>query len=85
MFLQGKSQKVEREYTRIKKQIKKLGNKTASIKVTAKRIVWGKFINCGQTCIAPDFLIVNKRIKQKLTLEIINQIKILYGKNPQKS
>ena len=60
-------------------------DETASIKVTAKRIVWGKFINCGQTCIAPDFLIVNKRIKQKLTLEIINQIKILYGKNPQKS
>ena len=60
-------------------------DETASVKVTAKRIVWGKFINCGQTCIAPDFLIVNKKIKEKLTLEIINQIKIIYGNNPEKS
>ena len=60
-------------------------DETASIKVTAKRIVWGKFINCGQTCIAPDFLIVNEKIKEKLTLEIINQIKIIYGLNAEKS
>ena len=40
-------------------------DETASIKVTAKRIVWGKFTNCGQTCIAPDFLIVNRKIKEK--------------------
>ena len=60
-------------------------DETASIKVTAKRIVWGKFINCGQTCIAPDFLIVHKKIKEKLTFEIIKQIKIIYGNNPEKS
>ena len=60
-------------------------DETASIKVTAKRIVWGKFINCGQTCIAPDFLIVNEKIKDKLINEIINQIKTIYGDNPQVS
>ena len=60
-------------------------DETASIKVTAKRIVWGKFINCGQTCIAPDFLIVNQKIKDKLIHEIINQIKDIYGDDPQLS
>ena len=49
-------------------------DETASIKVTAKRIVWGKFTNCGQTCIAPDFLIVNKKIKNDLIKELIAQI-----------
>ena len=60
-------------------------DETASIKVTAKRIVWGKFINCGQTCIAPDFLIVNKKIKSKLITEIKNQIINIYGTDPQSS
>ena len=58
-------------------------DETASIKVTAKRIVWGKFINCGQTCIAPDFLIVNEKIKNKLVNEIINEIKHIYGDDAQ--
>ncbi len=58
-------------------------DETAAIKVTAKRIVWGKFINCGQTCIAPDFLIVNEKIRDKLVNEIIKQIKQVYGDDPQ--
>tara|TARA_B100000780_G_scaffold85388_1_gene58551 strand:- start:2721 stop:4103 length:1383 start_codon:yes stop_codon:yes gene_type:complete len=49
-------------------------DETASIKVTAKRIVWGKFTNCGQTCIAPDFLVVHKKIKDKLIEELKSQI-----------
>ena len=49
-------------------------DETASIKVTAKRIVWGKFTNCGQTCIAPDFLVVHKKIKDKLIKELKSQI-----------
>jgi len=60
-------------------------DETASIKVTAKRIVWGKFINCGQTCIAPDFLIVNEKIKNELVNEIINEIKHIYGDDAQVS
>ncbi len=43
-------------------------DETASIEVSAKRIVWGKFTNCGQTCIAPDFILVNKKIKQSFII-----------------
>lgn len=60
-------------------------DETASIKVTAKRIVWGKFTNCGQTCIAPDFLIVNRKIKEKLIKEIINQLSVAYSNKPIES
>ena len=41
--------------------------------------------NSGQTCLAPDFLIVNKKIKKNFINELINQIKILYSKNPEQS
>ena len=60
-------------------------DQTALIKTTAKRIVWGKFINCGQTCIAPDFIIVHKKIKNELLEEMINQIKKLFGNNHKNS
>lgn len=40
--------------------------KTADIKVAARRIVWGKFLNAGQTCIAPDYLLVDARVKDEL-------------------
>lgn len=53
-------------------------DKNCDIKKTAKRIVFGKFINSGQTCIAPDYLLVDKKIKNKLVQEIIEQIKIQY-------
>ena len=52
---------------------------SATIKTTAKRIVWGKFINCGQTCIAPDFLVVHHKIKDQLIEELMLQIKNIYG------
>ncbi len=48
-----------------------------------KRIVWGKFINAGQTCIAPDYLLVNRRIKPDLLAGIERTITEFYGKNPQ--
>ena len=56
-------------------------DETASIEVSAKRIVWGKFTNCGQTCIAPDFILVNKKIKQRLINELKKQIVNIYGDN----
>ncbi len=59
--------------------------KGASLKVTAKRIVWGKFINGGQTCVAPDYLMVDKSIKQPLIEEIKKQILEIHGEDPQKS
>jgi len=54
---------------------------TAPIQLTAKRIVWGKFLNCGQTCIAPDFLLVDKKIKAELTQQIIKEIQKAYGED----
>jgi len=57
----------------------------AAIKITAKRLVWGKFINGGQTCVAPDYILVHSSIKQKLIEEIKLQITKIHGHNPQKS
>lgn len=52
---------------------------------TAKRIAWGKFINAGQTCIAPDYLLVNRQIKTPLLDKIKQNIQEFYGENPEKS
>ena len=57
-------------------------DETVPIKKTAKRIVWSKYINCGQTCIAPDYLVVQKNIKSILVNNLINEIKSAFGKNP---
>lgn len=54
----------------------------ANIKLAAKRIVWGKFTNAGQTCVAPDYLIVHKEIKTKLIHAMKKAITSLYGKQP---
>ena len=59
--------------------------KEASLKMTAKRLVWGKFLNGGQTCVAPDYLMVDKDIKEKLINEIKKQILEIHGDNPQNS
>ena len=52
---------------------------------TAKRIVWGKFINAGQTCIAPDYLLVDQRIKDALVEKMVYYIRQFFGEDPQKS
>ncbi|MBN8642984.1 MAG: aldehyde dehydrogenase [Flavobacteriales bacterium] len=56
-----------------------------NVKLTAKRIVWGKFLNAGQTCIAPDYLLVNSKIKTKIVTAIIEEIRLAYGENPELS
>jgi aldehyde dehydrogenase (NAD+) len=53
--------------------------------ITAKRIVWGKFYNAGQTCVAPDYLLVQKSIKPLLVEKLIAYINIFFGDNPQQS
>lgn len=57
----------------------------ANLKVAAKRIAWGKFINAGQTCIAPDYLYVHKRIKEEFLNQLKQAIKELYGEKPLKN
>ncbi|QLZ69861.1 aldehyde dehydrogenase [Legionella sp. PC1000] len=54
----------------------------ADLKISAQRIVWGKFLNAGQTCIAPDYLLVEESIYQPLLEELKNQIKEIIGPNP---
>lgn len=56
-----------------------------NIGITAKRIVWGKFFNAGQTCIAPDYLLVHKSVKDKLLAQIKKTIADFYGIEPVKS
>ncbi len=55
---------------------------TADLELAAKRIVWGKFINGGQTCIAPDYLLVHVKVKADFIGLLIKEIKSAYGKNP---
>ncbi|MBQ8368719.1 MAG: aldehyde dehydrogenase [Clostridia bacterium] len=55
---------------------------TAKIKLAAKRIVWGKYLNCGQTCVAPDYILCHCSVKDALVKEIIAQVKKQYGENP---
>ncbi len=56
--------------------------KTANLKLAAKRIVFGKFLNCGQTCVAPDYIYCDAAIKERLLTEIKKQIEIQFGTAP---
>ncbi|MGL5614916.1 MAG: aldehyde dehydrogenase [Sarcina sp.] len=60
-------------------------DKEAKVDLAARRIVWGKLINCGQTCVAPDYLYVHKDIKAKFIEALKNEIKKQYGENPKES
>jgi aldehyde dehydrogenase (NAD+) len=55
------------------------------ITLAAKRIVSGKFLNAGQSCVAPDYLMVHKTIKNVLVSAMVMEIEKFYGNNPQKS
>ncbi len=57
----------------------------ANIKVAAKRIAWGKMINAGQTCIAPDYLLVHEKVKDDLLNLIYKNIREMYGEDIKKS
>ena len=52
---------------------------------SARRIVWGKFINAGQTCIAPDYLLVHRSIKEQLVTAMKECLQEFYGENPVES
>lgn len=56
--------------------------KSANIKLAARRIVFGKFLNCGQTCVAPDYIYCAPEIKEALIHELKRQIKKQFGKSP---
>ena len=58
---------------------------SANIKLAAKRIVWGKYLNCGQTCVAPDYILCERSIKDEFVAEVVKQIKKQFGDNPLKN
>lgn len=58
---------------------------SANIKLAAKRIVFGKYLNCGQTCVAPDYVLCESSVKEEFITEVIKQIKRQYGENPLKN
>lgn len=60
-------------------------DETANLDVAAARIIWGKTINAGQTCIAPDYIYVHKQVSSKLIVKLIATIQKYYGTNIQKS
>jgi len=58
---------------------------TAKIRLVAKRIVFGKYLNCGQTCVAPDYILCDKRIRDELITAILAEIEKQFGKEPLKN
>jgi aldehyde dehydrogenase (NAD+) len=57
----------------------------AKLDFAAKRIAWGKFLNAGQTCICPDYLLIDKKVKEKFLTILVDEIKSFYGENPKES
>ena len=55
---------------------------TAQIPLAARRIAFGKFLNCGQTCVAPDYILCHSSVKDKLVEELCRQIRRQYGEDP---
>ena len=58
-------------------------DETANLQLAAKRIVWGKFINAGQTCIAPDYILVHQKSKAQFIDYLKAEITNAYGENPE--
>jgi aldehyde dehydrogenase (NAD+) len=57
----------------------------ARLDYAAKRIAWGKLINCGQTCVSPDYRLVDKKVKDRFLVLISKEIRLFYGDNPKQS
>ena len=57
----------------------------ADLEVAAARIVWGKFLNAGQTCVAPDHVLVQREVAPPLLAALVRHIREFYGEDPAKS
>ncbi|WP_158729998.1 aldehyde dehydrogenase [Flavobacterium sp. I-STPA6A] len=60
-------------------------DETADLQLSARRIVWGKIINAGQTCVAPDYIMVHQKVKKEFTTYLIQEIEKALGTNPEQS
>jgi aldehyde dehydrogenase (NAD+) len=57
-------------------------DKSANIKLTAERLAWGKYLNSGQTCVAPDYILCHKDVSMALITSLKSEIIKMYGSNP---
>lgn len=60
-------------------------DQSANLSVAAERIIWGKLVNAGQTCVAPDYLLVHEQIKKRMIEQLIRTIEHFYGSNVEES
>jgi aldehyde dehydrogenase (NAD+) len=60
-------------------------DKTADIPYAARRVVWAKYLNSGQTCIAPDYILVHEEVYEDFKKAVLDRIKEVYGENPENS
>src|SRR5690606_20290145 len=60
-------------------------DQTANLDLAAKRIAWGKFMNTGQTCVAPDYVCVHESVKDVFLKKLEKTIRTFYGKDAQAS
>lgn len=58
---------------------------TANIKISARRIAWGKFMNCGQICMSPDYALVHETVYDVFVAALKKEIVSMYGEHPQQS
>ena len=56
-------------------------DKAANVKMTARRLAWGKTLNSGQTCIAPDYILIHKDVKEEFVKAFAEEVKILHGED----
>jgi len=57
----------------------------ARLDYAAKRVAWGKFINCGQTCVSPDYVLIDKKVKEQFLDLLVKQIRLFYADKPELS
>jgi aldehyde dehydrogenase (NAD+) len=55
------------------------------VRVAARRIAWGKFLNAGQTCVAPDYVLVKRELEEKLVEALAETVESFYGSDPKRS
>ncbi|MGZ4804053.1 MAG: aldehyde dehydrogenase family protein [Acidimicrobiia bacterium] len=60
-------------------------DRSANLDVAARRIAWGKYTNAGQTCVAPDYVLVDRRVEGPLTARLRDTVRRFYGDDPQMS
>ena len=60
-------------------------DKSANIKLAAKRIVFGKYLNCGQTCVAPDYILCERSVQDAFVKAVLGEIKQQFGEDPLKN